>query len=152
MFGHFLMPTTNQMENKKQGIDIVNEVLEACIMAYPVSSFIISLYKQYVKLGSLSRKQLVGLYAKASGIADLPSGKLAALEALIHRMPVKLRSEKPAPKPLYEKADQWGEVMQKILARYPEHKRVLFLQSKYRNNEPLTPAEIADLKRFLKML
>jgi hypothetical protein len=53
------------MEAKKGSIDIVNEVLEACILAYPVSSFIISLYKQYISRGWLTKGQLQGLYSKA---------------------------------------------------------------------------------------
>ena len=74
------------MEQKK-GIDIINEVLEACILAYPVSSFIISLYKQYISRGWLTKKQLEGLYRKAQKIQDLPPGKLASLEAIINKMP-----------------------------------------------------------------
>ena len=80
------------MENKKPGVDIINEVLEACILAYPVSSFIISLYKQYISRGWLTKKQLQGLHGKAQQINDLPPGKLAALEAImldeggLHRM------------------------------------------------------------------
>ena len=140
------------MENNKQGIDIVNEVLEACIMAYPVSSFIISLYKQYISRGSLSRKQLQGLYGKASKIEDLPPGKLAALEALIQRMPTRIKSEKPAPKPMFEKDEATGALIGAILAKFPQHKQVLFIKNKFDNNEKLSPAELADLKRFAKLI
>ena len=59
------------MEPKKQGIDIINEVLEACILAYPVSSFVISLYKQYISRGWLTKKQLEGLHGKAQKIKIL---------------------------------------------------------------------------------
>ncbi|MCG7856268.1 hypothetical protein MD537_04795 [Flavihumibacter sediminis] len=140
------------MENNKQGIDIVNEVLEACIMAFPVSSFIISLYKQYISRGSLSRKQLQGLYGKASKIEDLPPGKLAALEALIQRMPTRIKSEKPAPKPMFEKDEATGALIEAILAKFPQHKQVLFIKNKFDNNEKLSPAELADLKRFAKLI
>lgn len=141
------------MENKRPGIDIVNEVLEACILAYPVSSFIISLYKQYISRGWLTKKQLEGLYAKAKDIKDLSPGKLAALEALIHKMPTRFKSEKPTTvTPLYQKDEETGKLIDSILAKYPQHKRVLFLQSKYLNNEPLTSEEQNDLKRFGKML
>ena len=61
---------------KNPGIDIVNEVLEECILAYPVSSFIISLYKQYIERGSLSKKQLQGLYGKASKIESSVAGQI----------------------------------------------------------------------------
>ena len=137
------------MENKKQGIDIVNEILEACILAYPVSSFIISLYKQYINRGWLTKKQLQGLYGKAEKINGLAPGKLASLEALINKMPTRYKSEVPATvTPLYEKNEATGKLIASILEKYPHHKRVLFLQTKYQNNEPLTPVELADLKRL----
>jgi hypothetical protein len=141
------------MESKRPGIDIVNEVLEACILAYPVSSFIISLYKQYISRGWLTKGQLQGLYAKAQKIGDLPPGKLASLEALINKMPNRTKSEAPKEaKPLYQKDESIGVMIEAILTKYPQHKRVLFLQSKYKNNEPLSAAELADLKRFSQLL
>ncbi len=141
------------MEAKKGSIDIVNEVLEACILAYPVSSFVISLYKQYISRGWLTKGQLQGLFGKAQKIADLPPGKLAALEAMINKMPNRTKSEAPKEiKPLYEKDEGTGQLIDAILAKYPQHKRVLFLQSKYKNNEPLSTAELADLKRFSQLL
>ena len=140
------------MEQKK-GVDIVNEVLEACIIAYPVSSFIISLYKQYISRGWLTKKQLEGLFGKAQKIDDLPPGKLAALEAIINKMPNRYKSEAPTEtKPLYEKDEDTGKLIQAILEKYPQHKRVLFLQSKYQNNEPLTNTELTDLKNFSRLL
>ena len=141
------------MEAKKGSIDIVNEVLEACILAYPVSSFIISLYKQYISRGWLTKGQLQGLYSKAQVIKDLSPGKLASLEALINKMPNRTKSEAPKEAtPLYQKDENTGSLIAAVLAKYPQHKRVLFLQSKYQNNEPLNAAELADLKRFSQLL
>ena len=141
------------MDNKKGSIDIVNEVLEACILAYPVSSFIISLYKQYISRGWLTKGQLQGLFGKAQKINDLPPGKLAALEALINKMPNRTRSEAPKEAtPLYQKDESTGQLIAALLAKYPQHKGVLFLQSKYNNNQPLSSAELADLKRFSQLL
>ena len=137
---------------KKQRIDIVNEILEACILAYPLSSFIISLYKQYQERGSLSKKQLQGLYGKAEKISDLPPGKLGTLEAVIKRMPTRYKSELPPPQPEIEKQPKAGEMIAEILERYPEHKRVIFLKSKYDNNTPLTALELAELEKFLKLI
>ena len=128
-------------------------MLEACILAYPVSSFIISLYKQYISRGWLTKKQLEGLYGKAEQIKDLAPGKLAALEAIINKMPTRYKSEAPTTaKPLYEKDEETGKLIGAILEKYPQHKRVLFLQSKYQNNEPLTPAELSDLKKIGRLL
>ena len=140
------------MDKKKPEIDIVNEVLEACILAYPVSSFVISLYKQYQERGSLSKKQLQGLYGKAQKIKDLSPAKLATMEAVINKMPTRFKSEAPPPTAIYQKDESTGQMITDILARYPQHKRVLFLKAKYDNNEPLSSADIADLNRFKQLL
>jgi hypothetical protein len=136
------------MNHPKDRLDIINEVLEECIQAYPLSSFIISLYKQYQQRGSLSKKQLQGLYGKASNIENLPPGKLATIEAIIKRMPTRYKSELPEPTPLFEKEESTGQLIEEILAKFPQHKRVLFLKAKYDNNEILSPSDMADLKRF----
>jgi hypothetical protein len=136
------------MPAQKDRLDIINEVLEECIQAYPVSSFIISLYQQYQQRGSLSKKQLQGLYGKASGIQQLAPGKLATIEAIIKRMPTRFKSELPEIKPMFEKDEMTGQMIAEILAKYPGHKRVLVLKVKYENNELLTVADMADLKRF----
>ena len=140
------------MNQPKDRLDIINEVLEECILAYPLSSFIISLYKQYLQRGSLSKKQLQGLYGKASKIEHLPPGKLATIEAIIKRMPTRFKSELPEIKPLFEKDEETGKMISEILAKYPLHKRVLFLKAKYDNNEVFTAADTTELKRFKALL
>ena len=144
----FLCLIIRNMPVQKHRLDMVNEVLEECILAYPLSSFIISLYKQYQERGSLSKKQLQGLYSKASKIENLPPGKLAAIEAIIKKMPTRYKSDLPEPKPLFEKDEGVGRMIDEILTRYPNHKRVLFLKTKYDNNDLFTSNDLADLKRF----
>ena len=141
-----------KIQNQKDRLDIVNEVLEECILAYPLSSFIISLYKQYQQRGSLSKKQLQGLYGKASKIETLPPGKLATIEAIIKRMPTRFKSELPAPAPLFEKDESTGRLIDEILAKFPNHKRVLFLKARYDNNEVLSASDMVDLKRFKSLI
>ena len=138
--------------NRKKEVDIVNEVLEECIIAYPVSSFIISLYKQYMQRGSLSKKQLEGLHSKASKIENIKENKLATLEAIIKKMPTRSKSDLPENKPMFQKDESAGEIISKILQRYPQHKRVIFLKSKYDNNEMLSATELDELKKFEKLL
>ena len=140
------------MMKQKPEIDSINVILEECILAYPLSSFIISLYKQYLNRGSLSKKQLQGLYGKASKIEGLPPGKLAALEAIIKKMPTRFKSEKPENKPLYEKDETTGALIKNILEKFPAHKRVLFLKSKFENNESLSTAEFEDLKKIKQII
>ncbi|HEX2532748.1 MAG TPA: hypothetical protein VHK69_03375 [Chitinophagaceae bacterium] len=140
------------MSSQRPGVDIINEVLEACILAFPVSSFIISLYKQYIHRGWLTKGQLQGLLSKAQKAPDLAPGKLAALEALIKKMPTRYKSEAPPPAPLYTKDEATGRLIEDILAKYPQHKAVLGMKNKYDRNEPLTTAEQADLQRFSKRI
>lgn len=133
-------------------MDIVNEILEECILAYPTSSFIISLYKQYEERGSLSKKQLQGLHGKASKIPGINPGKLATIEAIIKKMPTRFKSELPEAKPLYEKDPKIGQMIEQVLAKYPMHKRVIFLQSKYNNNDNFNSSELMELERFVRAL
>ena len=140
------------MISKKGKIDIVNMILEDCIIAYPVSPFIISLYKQYMLYGSLSKKQLEGLHSKASKIENISLSKLGTLEAIIKKMPTRYKSEIPENKPLIEKNEDVGALINKILSKYPLHKRVLFLKSKYENNDPLSTSDIEELKKFIVLL
>ena len=136
---------------KKPEIDSINVLLEECIMAFPVSSFIISLYKQYQQRGSLSKKQLQGLHSKASKIQDIAPGKLAAVEAIIKRMPTRFKSEIPENKPLYEKDNATGEMIDFILSKNPSHKRALFLKSKFDNNDTFSATELNELKKFVQV-
>lgn len=140
------------MAQKKPPLDIINMVLEECIMAYPVSSFVISLYKQYRERGSLSKKQLQGLYAKASQITDLAPGKLAGIESIIKRMPTRDKSATTEPPPAITKDETLGQSIEAILLLYPEHKRILFLKVKYDNNENLSTQEIEDIHRIKKLV
>jgi hypothetical protein len=121
-------------------------------MAFPISSFIISLYKQYQERGSLSKKQLQGLYNKAIKTNRIAPGKMATLEAIINKMPTRFKSEAPTLIPLNVKDKGVGEEIEAILKQFPQHKRVLYLRSKYENNEALSAADISDLKRFRQLL
>jgi hypothetical protein len=121
-------------------------------MAFPVSSFVISVYQQYQRRGWLSKKQLQGLYDKSSKINGVLPGRLAALESIIKKMPTRERSELPEATPMFEKDELAGKLIAEILSKYPQHKRVLFLKAKYDNNEILTPADVTELKKFKQVL
>jgi len=140
------------MQQNKPKLDIINMLLEDCIMAFPVSTFVISIYQQYQRRGWLSKKQLQGLYDKASKINGVLPGRLAALESIIKKMPTRQKSELPENKPMFEKDEASGKLIEQILSKYPQHKRVLFLKAKYSNNETLSASDITELKKFSKML
>ena len=107
---------------------------------------------QYQERGGLSKKQLEGLYSKATRVKDIPPGKLATLEAIILRKHSKHKSELPATTPLYVKDEETGKMIEDILAKYPQHKRVLFFKSKYDNNEIFSAADKMELQKFNKLL
>ena len=140
------------MYRKKPDVDIISEVLKASREAYPNSSFLQSLSVQYEERGGLSKKQLEGLYKKAERIRTIPPNWLATLEAEILKRPTRFKSTAPPPKPLYEKNEKTGGIIDAILKKYPQHKRVLFFQSKYQNNESLSAPELAELEKFQKLL
>ena len=140
------------MQNNKPKLDIINMLLEDCIIAFPVSSFVISIYQQYQRRGWLSKKHLQGLYDKASKIKGVLPGRLAALESIIKKMPTRQKSELPENAPLFEKNQEAGKLIEEILSKFPQHKRVLFLKSRYDNNEILSANDIAELKKFRQYL
>lgn len=140
------------MQRLKPDVDIVLDILNAVVIAQPGSAFAQSLLRQYHERGGLSKRQLQGLMGKASRIVSITPAKLATLEAIIKKKPTKYRSDLPAQLPVQEKDESTGRMMEEILKKYPEHKRVLFFRSKYDNNEPLTAQELAELERFSKIL
>ena len=140
------------MQRKKIDVDIIMDILEAAAVTYPESAFIKSLTHQYIERGGLSKKQLQGLYDKATKAKAIAPHKLATLEAVILKKPNRYKSELPASAPLYAKNESAGKMIETILAKYPQHKRVLFLKSKYDNNEIITPTDFAELEKFSSTL
>jgi len=133
-------------------IDIIKDLLEAVIKAQPQSVFANSLLKQYIERGGLSKKQLEGLHSKASKIAGIPVGKLATLQAIILKRPTRYKSDAPVIAVPEKKEETHGKDMELILEKFPAHKRVLFLKSKYDKNEAISASEIAEIKRFKNIL
>ena len=141
------------MYKPKPGIDIIAKILDALYAHNPDALFVMSLMHQYEERGSLSKKQLQGLLSKAQKVKDMPSSWLGTLEAIILKMPTRYKPVEPVvASPIYQKDETAGKYISAILARYPEHKRVLFLQAKYANNQPLSNDETAELKKFAKVL
>lgn len=140
------------MQRKKPDVDVVKDVLELALAAYPASTFIKSLAFQYEERGGLSKKQLEGLHSKATKVSNMPVQKLATLEAMILKKPTRYKSALPENKPLYTKNEKAGSMINAILEKFPQHKRVLFFKNKYENNEVLLSTEITELERFYKLL
>ncbi|MFN5133945.1 MAG: hypothetical protein ACK5DG_01420 [Chitinophagaceae bacterium] len=141
------------MQRKKVDVDVVKDVLQLVAQARPNDSFVQSISKQYDERGSLSKKQLEGLHGKASRIATVPVSKLATLEAIMKKQLTRERSAvTQTVAVVFEKDETVGLMIETILNKAPQHKRVLFLKAKYDNNEILTTAEVSELKKFEKLL
>ncbi len=140
------------MQRKKTDVDVILDILEATLLAYPESAFVRSLTQQYKERGGLSKKQLQGLYSKATKVKTIPASKMATLEAVILKKPTKFKSAPPPPSPLYIKDEKTVELINSILSKYPQHKRVLYFKTKNDNNEILSATDVAELKKFYKLL
>jgi len=141
-----------QMNRINPEVDVIKDLLQAVLAERPESTFIQSLLHQYEERGGLSKKQLQGLYDKSLKIKTIPPNKLATLEAMILKKPTRYKSTLPPTEPLYKKNEEVGQMLIAVLAKYPQHKRVLFLKSKYDNNEILSATEITELQKFNKLL
>ena len=137
---------------KKPNVDIVQDILNETHAANPTSEFVQSLMRHYEAWGTLSKKQMEGLHAKASKISSIAPNKLATMEAILLKMPDRFKSLPRFPTPLYKKNEAAEELILDILFKYPQHKRVLFLKAKHDGNEVLTKADLSELDRFHKLL
>jgi 3-hydroxyacyl-CoA dehydrogenase len=133
-------------------LDVLLDILKEMLKAHPQSEFVNSLYQQYCNRGGLSKKQLEGLYGKAVKTTSVSPNKLATLEAIIKKKPTRERAAATLKAPLNTKDEEVGKTISSILAKFPQHKRVLFLQSKYDNNENISATEIAEIEKFKKLL
>ena len=139
------------MMNDKQ-VDVVADLLNAVIAIKPDDAFCISLLEQYQVRGGLSKKQLEGLLGKATKFTDVSPGKLATLEAIIKKKKIVERSAASIDhkevvideKPLMQ--------MNEILEKNANHKRILFLKSKWEQAGQLSAEETDDIKRLHKIL
>lgn len=132
--------------------DILLNILSKMKTLNPDSSFIESLHNQYCNRGGLSKKQLEGLLDKMKKTPDTPAASIATVEAIILKKPVRERARPTITTVANTKDESLGILMQSILLKYPLHKRILFLKSKYDKNEALLPSETADIKKLHKLL
>ncbi len=138
--------------NKKK-VDVIDKVLEACYQYNKDALFVMSLMHQYEERGSLSKKQLEGLVAKARKVPDMPVGWLAAVEAIILKMPTRDKTpvdlNKQDTTDSYEK---WIDQCKAILEKYPGHKRVLYFDALIQQRKPFSAVEQQELEKFYRLL
>ena len=141
------------MNKSTNEIDIILDILKKSLEMFPDSVFLNSLFNQYRERGSLSKKQLEGLHSKASKINNFPPGKLATLQAIILRKPNRYKSDISMPQPIQISPDSNTNLMvEEILNKYPQHKRVLYFKMKMDKKDILTALEHEELKKFHKLI
>jgi len=138
------------MAGKK--LDIIDKVLSACYAHNKDALFVMSLMHQYEERGSLSKKQLEGLFLKAQKVPEMPPNWLATLEATILKMHTKEKAPALINTPMFQQDEELGKKMEAILAKYPQHKRIVFLYARYTKREQFTAVEKAEIEKFYKLL
>ena len=133
-------------------MDVLLDILNEMVKSHPASDFVNSLHQQYCNRGGLSKKQLEGLHSKASKTTGISQGRLATLEAIIKQKPTRERAAATITAPLPVKDEAVGKMINTILDKYPQHKRLLFLKSKFDNNENIAALELAEIEKFGKLL
>jgi hypothetical protein len=142
------------MQKTKNGVDVIDKVLNACYEKYSDSLFIMGMMHNYEERGWLTRKQLVGLHEKASKIKDLSPGWLAAIEVMIKRLPVKDKTPAvnlDANKVEHNQSDYLAKANE-ILEKYPQHKAIISFKAIIEMNKPLTSAQQSQLNKLHKLL
>jgi hypothetical protein len=141
-----------QHHKKNPDVDVIDIVLKAVLAAQPKSEFVNSLYFQYHERGGLSKKQIQGLYFKAQKVEAVSVAHLATLEAIMLKQPNRFKSKLPENTPLYTIDPAVAAQVNSILAKYPQHKRVVYFKAKLDKNELLSALELTELQRFAKLL
>ncbi|MDO9376717.1 MAG: hypothetical protein V4725_16025 [Bacteroidota bacterium] len=140
------------MQRIKPEVDVVLDILKETLAANPESPFVSSLLFQYQERGGLSKKQLEGLHGKASKVKSIPPGKLATMEAIILKKPTRYKSTVSVTPVPEVKDERLEKLLQEILEKYPAHKRVVFIKTKFDNNEAITALEKSEVEKFHKLL
>ena len=141
---------------KNKRIDVIDKLLALCYAHNKDALFIMSLMHQYEERGSLSKKQLQGLLLKAQKIKEIPAHQIAAVEAIVLKMPTRDKTPVQKTTPAISEAEAHivaaRAQTEQVLALYPSHKQVLLLRSKLMSHQSLSTQEQADLSKFVKIL
>lgn len=149
-----MKPLFKNKNNNEPALDIVLKVLEAAHAARPNATFISSLLQQYRLRGGLSKKQMEGLYAKASKIESIPASQIATLQAIILKKTTRHKSEATTGSiPTTNIGlENLKRMLDFILKKYPGHKQAILLHQKINAGYTLNISESEDIKRWYKFI
>ena len=140
------------MEIKKGQLDFVDKILNACYKELKYDVFLMSLMHQYEERGFLTKAQLQGLFYKAEKVENLPAGLLATLQATISKLPTKEKKNAPIEIKEVKKDEETENMLNEILAKYPQHKAILGLQNNFLKYDKLNSTEKLELNKIYKIL
>jgi hypothetical protein len=133
-------------------LDVVQQVIHAVLAAKPDDAFCKSIATQYIERGGLSKKQLEGLHGKATRIKTIPVGKLATLEAIIKKKHITHKSTATLTATEHVIDTEAENMIHEILAKYPQHKRVLVFKGTFDKEKMLAKNDKLELEKFYKIL
>jgi hypothetical protein len=140
------------MKNNTPNLDFVEKILNACYNLNKDDLFVMSLMHQFEDRGFLTKGQLQGLFYKAEKVDDLPSGLLATLQATITKLPTKEKKDTPIVLNETKKDEETANMLNEILAKYPQHKAVIGLQNNFNKYDKLTSTEKLELNKIYKLV
>ena len=140
------------MQIKKDGLDFVEKILTACYNSNKDDLFVMSLMHQYEDRGFLTKGQLQGLFYKAEKVRELPAGLLATLEATLSKLPTREKKDAPIVMSEVKKDEETENILNEILAKYPQHKAVIGMHNNFKKYDKITSTEKLELDRIYKFL
>ena len=140
------------MQIKKDGLDFVEKILTACYNSNKDDLFVMSLMHQYEDRGFLTKGQLQGLFYKAEKVKELPAGLLATLEATLSKLPTREKKDAPIVMSEVKKDEETENILNEILAKYPQHKAVIGMHNNFKKYDKITSTEKLELDRIYKFL
>jgi hypothetical protein len=132
--------------------DILLSILTKMKALHPTSSFVDSLHSHYCNRGGLSKKQLEGLLDKMMKTTDIPQANIATVQAIILKKHVREKAKPTITATPVQRDFVHGKLMEEILLKYPQHKRILFLKSKYDKNEAMSTQDFTEIEKLHKLL
>jgi len=141
------------MQIKKGNIDFVDKVLNCCYEHFRQQDLtLLSLMNQYEDRGFLTKGQLQALYYKAEKVPNLPAGLLATLESTISKLPTRNKKQETITLKEQKVDTESQEMLDAILAKFPQHKAIIGLFNNFNKHEKLTTTEKLELQKIYKLM
>jgi hypothetical protein len=141
------------MQIKKGNIDFVDKILACCYEHFKLQDLtLLSLMHQYEERGFLTKGQLQALFYKAEKVPNLPAGLLATLQSTISKLPTRNKKQEVITLKQEKIDTESKEMMEAILAKYPQHKAIIGLHNNFNKHNKLATSEKLELQKIYKLM